>query len=107
MARFWAAILGREVVDEPAGLLLVWDQDETAIQSPAGGTKIAWGGPPVEPVRRPPRHRFELAVAGAGLEAEAARLAAIGATRHTGGADGSVLFEDPDGNEFVLTARPG
>ena len=26
---------------------LVWDQDqETAIQSPLGGTKISWGGPP-------------------------------------------------------------
>lgn len=27
---------------------LVWDEgEETAAQSPAGGTKIAWGGPPV------------------------------------------------------------
>ena len=38
---FWSAALG---------WLLVWDQDEeTAIQSPRGGSKIAWGGPPVAP----------------------------------------------------------
>ena len=36
---FWSKALGWP---------LVWDQDEeTAIQSPHGGTKITWGGPPV------------------------------------------------------------
>ncbi len=35
---------------EALGWPLVWDQDqETAIQSPSGGTKIAWAGPPVAP----------------------------------------------------------
>ncbi len=35
---------------EALGWPLVWDQDEeTVIQSPQGGTKIAWGGPPVAP----------------------------------------------------------
>ena len=35
---------------EALGWPLVWDQDEeTAIQSPRGGTKVAWGGPPVAP----------------------------------------------------------
>ena len=38
---FWTKALGWP---------LVWDQDEeTAIQSPGGGTKIAWGGPPLAP----------------------------------------------------------
>src|SRR3954470_6159559 len=38
---FWSKALGWQ---------LVWDQDqETAIQSPGGGTKIAWGGPPLAP----------------------------------------------------------
>ena len=38
---FWAEALGWP---------LVWDQDdETAIQSPAGGTKVAWGGARDEP----------------------------------------------------------
>ena len=33
---------------EALGWPLVWDQDEeTAIQSPRGGPKITWGGPPV------------------------------------------------------------
>lgn len=42
------------------GWPLVWDQDqETAIQSPRGGTKVAWGGPPVAPKngRNPPAFR--------------------------------------------------
>jgi hypothetical protein len=35
---------------EALGWPLEWDQDEeTAIQSPRGGTKVAWGGPPVTP----------------------------------------------------------
>lgn len=35
---------------ETLGWPLVWDRDgETAVQSPAGGTKVAWGGPPVAP----------------------------------------------------------
>ncbi len=38
---FWSDALGWP---------LVWDQDEeTAVQSPLGGTKVSWGGPPVEP----------------------------------------------------------
>ncbi len=31
------------------GWSLVWDEnEETAVQSPLGGTKVSWGGPPVE-----------------------------------------------------------
>src|SRR6476659_7795071 len=52
VGRFWSAAL-----DWP----LVWDQDgETAIQSPEGGAKIAWGGPPVRPKAR--RNRLHLHV---------------------------------------------
>ena len=41
---FWSAALGWP---------LVWDQDqETAIQSPHGGPKITWGGPPLMPQDR-------------------------------------------------------
>ena len=47
---------------EALGWPLVWDQDqETAIQSPAGGTKIAWGGPPVAPKTGKNRLHFDLA----------------------------------------------
>lgn len=86
---------------------LVWDQDEeTAIQSPHGGTKITWGGPPVAPQTDTNRLYFELALpAGADGEAEMERLVSLGAKRSTTGGDGDgsrVLMLDPDGNEFAL-----
>ncbi|MFJ7967783.1 VOC family protein [Streptomyces sp. NPDC096324] len=85
---------------------LVWDQDqETAIQSPDGGTKITWGGPPVAPKTGKNRLFFELALpADADPEAELARLVSLGATRtSTGEGHGDrVLLLDPDGNEFVV-----
>ncbi|MEU1472545.1 VOC family protein [Streptomyces sp. NPDC005761] len=89
---------------------LVWDQDqETAIQSPHGGTKITWGGPPVAPKAGTNRLHFELALpAGADGEAEIDRLISLGATRADSGegAGGRVLMLDPDGNEFsVQTPR--
>jgi len=49
---------------------LVWDQDEeTAVQSPQGGTKVAWAGPPVAPKYGRNRQRFDLALVDGGLEA--------------------------------------
>ncbi|MEV6684664.1 VOC family protein [Streptomyces sp. NPDC051130] len=87
---------------------LVWDQDqETAIQSPNGGTKITWGGPPVAPKTGTNRLYFELSVpAGADGEAEIDRLVSLGATR-TGEGEGEgdgarVVMLDPDGNEFCV-----
>ncbi|WP_278255772.1 VOC family protein [Nocardioides convexus] len=45
---------------EALGWPLVWDQDEeTAIQSPAGGSKITWSGPPLMPRQARDRLRFE------------------------------------------------
>ncbi|WP_436533531.1 VOC family protein [Actinoplanes sp. HUAS TT8] len=83
---FWSAALGRP---------LVWDQDEeTAIQSPGGGPKITWSGPPLMP-RNGDRIRFELAAD----DAEVDRLVTLGATvvrRESG----QVLLADPDGNAF-------
>ncbi|MFD3721794.1 VOC family protein [Streptomyces sp. NPDC058674] len=85
---------------------LVWDQDqETAIQSPHGGTKITWGGPPVAPKTGRNRLYFELALpADADREAELDRLISLGAARaDSGGGDGDrVLMLDPDGNEFSV-----
>ncbi|MDI6103774.1 VOC family protein [Actinoplanes sp. NEAU-A12] len=91
---FWAAALGWP---------LVWDQgEETAIQSPAGGTKITWGGPPVAPKTGVNRLFLELvAPAGGDWRAEVERLAGLGAARVTDG-DGFVDLLDPDGNEFRL-----
>ena len=82
------------------GWPLVWDQDqETAVQSPAGGTKLAWGGPPATPKRGRNRQRFDLAAAD--LETEIARLMSLGATR-LGDVDEGVDLTDPEGNEFRI-----
>ena len=80
---------------------LVWDSgEETAIQSPHGGTKIGWGGPPDAPHRRPARQRFELTPADGDQGAEVDRLVALGATRLGAGPDGAVVLADPGGDEF-------
>jgi catechol 2,3-dioxygenase-like lactoylglutathione lyase family enzyme len=79
---------------------LVWDQDEeTSIQSPQGGTKVSWGGPPLEPKRGRNRQRLDLVAADVSREVE--RLLALGATHLRDTADG-VELADPDGNEFGL-----
>ncbi|MET7289365.1 VOC family protein [Streptomyces sp. NPDC005573] len=111
VGHFWSAALGWP---------LVWDQDEeTAIQSPHGGIKITWGGPPVAPKTGTNRLYLELTLpAGADLAAETGRLIALGATRPgagsgtgmgtgagtgTGGSDDTHVFLlDPDGNEFSV-----
>jgi len=89
---------------------LVWDQDEeTAIQSPRGGTKITWAGPPIEPKRGKERLHFDIAPPVDGdRDAEVERLLSLGATRvDIGQGDVSwVVMADPDGHEFcVLTPR--
>jgi catechol 2,3-dioxygenase-like lactoylglutathione lyase family enzyme len=92
------------------GWPLVWDQDqETAIQSPRGGAKIAWGGPPVAPKTGKNRLHLHLAPpAHADQQAEVDRLVSLGATRvDIGQGDVDwVVMADPDGNEFcVVTPR--
>jgi hypothetical protein len=84
---------------------LVWDEDqETAVQSPLGGTKVAWGGPPVAPKQGRNRQRFDLVLSGdEDPTAEIERLVALGATRLGSTGDGVVELADPDGNEFCLT----
>ena len=85
------------------GWPLVWDENEqTAVQSPLGGTKISWdswGGPPVERKTGRNRQRFDLVTAGPTSEAE--RLVSLGATRLSDLPDG-VELADPGGNEFGL-----
>lgn len=86
---FWHEVLGWP---------LVWDEnEETAIQAPAGGTKVAWGGPPVAPKQGRNRQRFDLVADDLGAEVE--RLTALGATR-LADVTGGVELADPDGNEF-------
>ena len=91
---FWRDVLGWP---------LVWDENEqTAVQSPLGGTKISWdswGGPPVEPRTGRNRQRFDLVTADPTGEAE--RLVSLGATRLSDLHDG-IELADPDRNEFRL-----
>ncbi|MGN6331926.1 MAG: VOC family protein [Motilibacteraceae bacterium] len=96
---FWSAALGWP---------LVWDQDEeTAVQSPLGGTKVAWGGPPLAPRRGPDRQRFEVTCSGSDTASEVERLVTLGAVRlDVVGEEGAVLLADPDGNEFSVRALP-
>jgi catechol 2,3-dioxygenase-like lactoylglutathione lyase family enzyme len=94
---FWSQALGWP---------LVWDQNqETAIQSPHGGTKVAWAGPPLAPKEVRNRQRFDLAPVGGTQQAEVDRLVSLGATRLKIGEDGAVVLADPDGNEFCVKAN--
>ena len=91
---FWAAAL-----EWP----LVWDRDgETAIQSPAGGTKVSWGGEDPASRTRPSRSHPDLV----GDDGEAERLVGLGATPvDSGGCVGAVAMADPDGDPFCLFPR--
>ena len=85
---FWS-----QVLDWP----LVWDEgEETAIQSPDGGSKFTWSGPPLMARDTPERINFRLAAQG---PEDLARLVRLGAT-----ALGAGRFLDPDGNEFIVTS---
>ena len=98
---FWSAALGWP---------LVWDQDgETAVATPSGSAKVAWGGPP--PVPRGPRDRFRfdlIASEDTGPSAEIRRLVGLGATlvEEVSGGGRWARMTDPDAYEFeVLAAR--
>jgi catechol 2,3-dioxygenase-like lactoylglutathione lyase family enzyme len=92
---FWSKALGWP---------LVWDEnEETAIQSPYGGTKIAWGGPPVAPKTGPNRQRLRLVPTDGDQVGEVERLVALGATQLQVRGSGEVELADPDGNEFTVT----
>lgn len=91
---------------------LVWDRDdETVVQAPAGGTKIAWSGAPA-PRHGPRPQHLEVATDGP-LNTAADRLVTLGAALvgpvATGSGAGpgpeSITLTDPDGYPFVLRQR--
>lgn len=94
---FWHAALGWP---------LVWDRGEqTAIQSPLGGTKIswdAWDESPAESGNSGNRQRFDLVSLDPIRETE--RLICLGAT-HVAHMSDHVELADPDGNRFSLHAE--
>lgn len=82
---------------------LVWDQDdETAVQSRLGGTKVSWSGVPAAP--KPGRSRQRLELVADDLATEVDRLVELGATRFRDLHDG-VGLADPDGTTFWVRAR--
>ncbi|MCD9198073.1 VOC family protein [Aeromicrobium wangtongii] len=93
---------------EALGWPLVWDQDEeTAIQSPRGGTKISWGGPPFREKTGKNRWHLDLApLAGTEQQDEVERLESLGARRADIGQGDVpwVVMADVDGNEFCVLA---
>jgi len=92
--RFWSEALGWP---------LVWDQgDQTAIQSPLGGTKISWDVRPGPPDYGSKRQRFDLEASD--LAGEVAGLVALGATE-LDEQDHVVVLVDPGGNEFSITPQ--
>ncbi len=92
VGRFWSGALGWP---------LVWDHgQQTAIQSPLGGTKISWDVRPGPPNYGSKRQRFDLAAQD--LDSDVARLETLGAT-HLGERHDVVVMADPGGNEFLLS----
>ncbi|KNX37108.1 VOC family protein [Luteipulveratus halotolerans] len=90
---------------EALGWPLVWDQDEeTAIQSALGGSKVTWSGPPLDPKHGKERLHLDVAPVDADQATEVARLETLGARRtDIGQGDVSwVVMVDPDGNEFCV-----
>ena len=87
------------------GWPLVWDfGEQTAVQSPMGGTKLSWdswGEPSGEVETRRNRQRFDLTAAD--IAAEAQRLISLGAS-HAADLPYGVELVDPGGNEFRLHA---
>ena len=93
VGHFWSQALGWP---------LVWEEgEETAIQSPAGGSKLAWSGEWSPPAVGADRQYFVLIADGEGLENEADRLLGLGASSVGGSA-----FRDPGGMRFLLRERP-
>lgn len=95
VGHFWSTVLGWP---------LVWDQDEeTAIQSPIGGSKITWSGPPLMPRRGRDRLRFQLSALDP-LPVVVEDLLSLGATLGNAPTPEQAVMRDPDGNEFHLAA---
>ncbi|MEV4143748.1 VOC family protein [Amycolatopsis sp. NPDC049691] len=92
--RFWSKALGWS---------LVWDQGEqTAIQSPRGGTKVAWDVWDGTPTAEPNPQRFELFPEDNDQRAAVDAVIALGAARLDVRDDGTVVLADPDGTAFCV-----
>ena len=81
----------------------MWEEgEETAIQSPAGGTKIAWSGDRFDPDLDRDRQYFVLSAPSDQLDDDVRRLLDLGASAPTPGESGETILRDPDNNRFVV-----
>lgn len=91
---FWAEALGWP---------LVWEVgEERVIQSPAGGTKLAWGGEPIAPEKDRDRQFFVVTVDEGEVDGEVDRLLSLGATLDSASGPVERTLRDPDGAPFIL-----
>ncbi|HEY6593228.1 MAG TPA: VOC family protein [Asanoa sp.] len=93
LARFWAAALGTDVDDESTS-------DKAFVEAAGWGGPNMWFQRVPEPKAAKNRLHFDLR-APEGVEAEVARLVALGASVVTRGDDLTVM-RDPEGNEFCV-----
>lgn len=91
VGRFWRDALGWPLVLDRG--------QQTAVQSPQGGTKISWDVRPGPPSYGSRRQRLDLAASDPA--ADVARLVALGANE-LGTRDDRIILADPDGGEFSL-----
>jgi hypothetical protein len=83
---------------------IVWDQNqEVAIQSPRGGTKLAWSGIAPTPDQKISGKQFVCLIGSEDHDEEIGRLISLGATVRTIGPTGTSTLIDPDGVDFIVT----
>jgi hypothetical protein len=129
LAEFWAAVLGYQVQPPPPGFdswpaaLTAWGVPEEEHNSRSAIVPFDGDGPRIffqrVPETKTAKNRVHLDVRAApglqgadrmaALEAECARLVALGATRSRrfepdpgSGSNGFLVMSDPEGNEFCL-----
>jgi predicted enzyme related to lactoylglutathione lyase len=82
---------------------IVWDQNqEVAIQSPRGGTKLAWSGIAPSPDQRNSGKLFVCFIGSKGHDEEIGRLVSLGATVREIDPTGTSTLIDPDGVDFLV-----
>jgi catechol 2,3-dioxygenase-like lactoylglutathione lyase family enzyme len=98
-AAFWSAVLGYQI--EPG------DDGDAHLRPPGDGLSV-WLQPTAAPKSGKNRDHPDLVVDGGDVEAEVARLLALGASRADVGQtgdEGFTVLADPEGNEFCLLHR--
>jgi len=99
MAAFWSAALGYRIDRRDGGDVHLW---------PDGEGLSVWLQPTEAPKAGKNRDHPDLVADGGDVEAEVARLLALGATHADVGQkgdEGFIVLADPEGNEFCLLYR--